>query len=296
MILTPRDTERFYTIWFPLLHFVNERRGLVPYFPATYGPHSVSPDDAAKLRDALWADDALREAFVAENPAGLGPADLALVASWSTRVSGDFYFFRQLKKYAVFIPQDESPRAYGVLGLVSPIEEIVHIPPPCLVRTTLLPFEGKIIYDSLLAGYNIYFGSGIRASLNETYKAAQEHGTLLTSLEAGEAGGEPDAIRARNTKLLTLFQKHITRANMSPKTLEGHRTTIERFAEDYLLRQHLPRGLIEATAEDVASYLGGQSDDVNLTSFKHFVRFLRDTGRIDWSDAERMLDQLKNRG
>jgi hypothetical protein len=179
-----------------------------------------------------------------------------------------------------------------VLGLVSPIEEIVHIPPPCLVRTTLLPFEGKIIYDSLLAGYNVYFGSGIRASLNDTYKAAQERGTLLTSLEAADAGGGTDAIRARNTKLLTLFQKHINRANMSIRTLEGHRATVERFGEDHLLRQHPPRGLIETTAEDLASYLGTM-DDVNLTSFKHFVRFLRDTGRVAWEDAETMLKELR---
>ena len=294
MILTPHDTQRFYTIWFPLLHFVNERRGLVPYFPATYGPsHSVSPDDAVKLRDALWADDALREAFMAENAAGLAPADLALVASWKTRVTGDFYFFRQLKKYAVFLPQGDSPRAYGVLGLVSPIEELVYIPPPCMVRTTLLPFENKIIYDSLLAAYNVYFGPGIRASLNDTYKAAQERGTLLTSLDVADSAGGSEAIRARNTKLLAAYQKHITRANMSLKTLQAHGATVERFGEDYLLRQRPPRGLIETTAEDLVSYLGTMGDDVNRTSFKHFVRFLRDSGRVDWQDAEAMLLELR---
>jgi hypothetical protein len=249
MILPRHEMERFYTVWFPLLYYVNQRRQLLPDFPATYGPNSVSPNDAAKLRDALWADDSLREAFIAENPAGFAAADLALVASWKTRVSGDFYVFRQLKKYAVLIPQGGPPRAYGVLGLASPIEDIIPIPPPCMVQTTLLPFEGKIIYDSLLRSYNVYFGSGIRGSLNETYKAAQERGTLLTSLEGTDATGGPNAIRTRNGRLLAQFQQHITRANMSLKTLEAHRATIERFGEDYMLRQTPPRGLIETTAE-----------------------------------------------
>lgn len=293
MILAPHDTQRFYTIWFPLLHFVNERRNLVASFPATYGAGSVSPNDAVTLRDALWSDDTLREAFVAENPAGLTPADLALVASWRTRVSDDFYFFRQLKKYAVFLPQGKSARAYAVLGLVSPIEEIVPVPPPCLVRTTLLPFEGKIIYDSLLNGYNVYFGSGIRSNLNDAYKTAQERGTFVTSLEAADADVGPDAIRARNMKLLVAYQKHITRANMSLKTLERHRTTVEHFAEDYLLRQRPPRGLIETTAQDLASYLGSRGDEVNRTSFKHFARFLRDTARVDWQEAEAMLAEIR---
>jgi hypothetical protein len=293
MILTPQDTQRFYAIWFPLLHFVNEQRNLLPSFPATYGERSVSPNDAATLRDALWSDDTLREAFVAENPANLASVDLALIASWKTRVSGDFYFFRQLKKYAVFLPQSESTRAYAVLGLVSPIEEIVPIPPPCLVQTTLLPFEGKIIYDSLLIGYNVYFGSGIRSSLNEAYKAAQERGTFITSLEMANADVRPEAIRARNTKLLLAYQKHITRANMSMGTLERHRATVERFAEDYLLRQRPPRGLIETTAQDLANYLNSRGDEVNRTSFKHFARFLRDTGRLEWQEAEAMLSELR---
>lgn len=293
MILDPADTARFYTIWFPLLHFVSRRKGIMPHFPATQGAGSVSPQDAAELRDILWADDSLREAFIAENPAGLGAADLALVASWRTRVTGSFYFFRQLKKHAVFIPERGEPKAYGVLGLASPIDECVHMPPPTLLQTTLLPFEGKIIYDSLLRGYNVYFGSGIRSSLNETYKAAQERGQLITTLEGGNEGSTPEAIRARNSKLLALYQKHITRANTSLKTLEAHRATIERFGEDYLLRQRPPRGLIETTAEDLARYLGSMGDDVNLTSFKHFVRFLRDTERVPWEEAGAMMDELK---
>lgn len=291
-MLTPRGVQRFYGIWFPLLYFISRRTGLVSDFPSTYGDNSISPNDAAILRNALWDDDALREAFIAENPANLSPDDLALVKSWDARVRGTFYVFRQLKKYAIFIPDQSDARVYGVLGLASSIEAVVPMPMPCLVDATLLPFEGKIIYDSLLAGYNISFGSGIRGSLNETYKAAQERGTLLTSLMSSEGSG-PEAIRARNTKLLSAYVLHITRGNVSQKTLEAHRATIERFAEDDLLRRKPPRGLIETTAEDLAIYLGNLGDDVNLTSFKNFVRFLRDTGRVSWEDTEAMMKELR---
>ncbi|NJN17527.1 MAG: hypothetical protein HC822_15280 [Oscillochloris sp.] len=141
--------------------------------------------------------------------------------------------------------------------------------PPTLIQTTLLPFEGKITYDSLLRGYNLYFGAGIRSSLNETYKAAQERGRLITRLDGDNESATPQAIRTRNNKLLALFQKHITRANSSPKTLEAHRATIARFGEDYLLHQHPPRGLIESTADDIMHYIGTLGDNVNLMSFKH---------------------------
>jgi hypothetical protein len=40
------------------------------------------------IREALWANDSIREAFLAENPAGLSRADLTLVESWRDRVPG----------------------------------------------------------------------------------------------------------------------------------------------------------------------------------------------------------------
>jgi len=167
------------------------------------------------------------------------------------------------------------------------------IPPPSAVKATLLPFEGKIIYDSLLESYNVYFGSGVRADLNETYKAAKERGTLLTSLDANDPSRSSEAIRARNSKLLDQFQTHTARATMSQQTLLGHRATLERFAEEHLLVQQPPRGLITATVDDVLAYLADAVGKVNVTSFKHFARFLRDTGRMEWREAEAMLRRLK---
>ena len=105
--LPPPETERFYRIWVALLHYVNAQRHLVPAFPATWEEAteeaSVPLDAVQPLRDALWAEDTLRERFIADNPTGLPTADLALVASWQHRVAGPFYIFRYLKKHTLFL-------------------------------------------------------------------------------------------------------------------------------------------------------------------------------------------------
>src|SRR5690349_10809301 len=108
MILEPHETQRFYRIWFPLLHYANQKRGLVPELPASPADGSIKTEDAHKVSSAVWADDQLRHAFIDENPFELPPEDLALVASWDNRVAGDFYVFRHLKKYSVFIAQGPS--------------------------------------------------------------------------------------------------------------------------------------------------------------------------------------------
>jgi hypothetical protein len=153
MVLPPEGTNRFYRVWFPLLRYVNEQRHLVPALPASPGDAAVSTDDALKVRDALWGDDSLREQFIADNPANLPVPDLELVASWRYRVAGKFFIDRHLKKHTIFLSETTPVRAYGVLGLISPLEDVVGPYLPVLAEAVLLPFEGRIIYDSLIMPY-----------------------------------------------------------------------------------------------------------------------------------------------
>jgi len=150
MLLSLQQTERFYRIWFPLLHYVNEQRQLGSTFPATYGETTPPLADVLPLRNALWADDELLETFISLNPAGLSSADLQQVSNWRYRVAGTFYIVRYLKKHTVFLTERSPTHAYGVLGLASPLEEITGGQAPLYVQAVLLPFEGRIIYDSLL--------------------------------------------------------------------------------------------------------------------------------------------------
>jgi hypothetical protein len=295
--LTPQQTARFYRIWFALLHYVNEQRHLSSDFPDAPGEGNIRPADAIQLRNALWADDALRESFIADNPAGLPPEDLALVASWQYRVEGNFFIVRHLKKYTVFLTERSPSHAYGVLGLVSPIEEIVGPTVPIYVKAVLLPFEDQMIYDSLLEPYSIYFGAGIRGDLNETYRNVQEREGIITTLQP-QAPASLDEVRkevlARNAKILSAFRKDLLKADLSPKTAEQHVSTIDAFAQNFLLVQDPPRGLLDTTASDVKTYLQRAGTKSVVTSFKRLVRFLDETGRMDLGQAEAARDFLRH--
>ncbi len=295
MQLSPQQTERFYRIWFALLHHIHTERQLAPNFPDTPGIASISPADAQLLRNTLWADDSLRETFIAKNPAGLPPADLAVVASWQYRVSGNFFVMRYLKKYTVFLSTSEPAHAYGVLGLVSPLEDVVGPFPPIYVQAVLLPFEDHIIYDSLLMPYPVTFGSGIRGDLNETYRNAQEREGIITTLGPAKAPANLDEarkdIRTRNAKILSAFRKNLAQSGLSIKMVEQHAGNIEAFAQTYLLTQNPPRGLLDITLTDVQAYL--RTTETATTSFKRFVRFLTETGRMDYEQATPLRNLLK---
>jgi hypothetical protein len=295
MNLSTQETERFYRIWWPLLHYINTQRQIVPHLSAAHGEGKISSQDAHQVRKVLWESDSLREAFIAENPANLSYADLNLATSWQYRVAGRFFIFRHLKKYTVFLSQMNPPQAYGVLGLVSPIQEIIPWPVPVLVEAVLLPFEDKITYDSLLSPYSVTFGGGVRRGLNDDYRRVQEHGGVITTLQPPSVEETQQAIYRGNQKVLAAFRKDLAASGLSLKMIEQHTHTVEQFVESYLLAQQPPCSLLDFNLDDLQEYLGKRGKNANLVSFKRLIRFLVNTGRIDWDDAEVMRRFLQQR-
>jgi hypothetical protein len=281
-----------------LLRYVNEQLHLVPAFPVSEERGELLPlSDELHLRNALWADDTLHERFISVNPAGLSSADLAVVTSWRYRLAGFFYIVRTLKKYTFFLSEDAPPRAYGVLGLSSPLEELARGPLPVMAQTVLLPFEDKIIYDGLLQWYAVVFGPGIRTRLNTEYRNAQEREGIITTLEPANHPVDPQKMRTavlvRNARIVQSFRKELSIKGLSPKMVEQHGGTIENFAQTSLLEHDPPHGLLDIQLSDVQSYLRTHENKTVTTSFKRFIRFLEETGRMDYEHAEALRTWLK---
>lgn len=296
MHLPPEQVERFYHIWFALLRFVNDQRQLVSDVPMSYGEGALSPSDAMQLRNALWADETLRERFIATNPADLSSLDLALVESWRYRKAGSFYIFRTLKAYTVFLSDRAPKQAYGVLGLVSSFEELVPVPLPVYAEAVLLPFEGKIIYDGLLQPYAVSFGPNIRRGLNEAYRNAKEREGVITSLVPvvpASLDEQRTLIEGRNAKLLQAFRQHLLKAGLSLKIVERDMQNIQAFAQATLAKQDPPQGLLSITPTELQAYLHTAKEKSTPTSFKRFVRFLADTERMEFEQTQALLQVFK---
>lgn len=185
MQLRREDTDRFYLVRNALLAFVNERLNVVPdlVLRADLDP---PPEKLRTVLDALWANDALIDAFVEENPADLRPDALALAASWKARRAGTFVVFRALQRHAVVIEDSAPVTVYGVLGLRTPLDIMLPFL-PILVKGVLLPFEGAIVFDGALKMYSVHMGPNIRRRYESLYRAARQTGAIITSLAPASA-------------------------------------------------------------------------------------------------------------
>jgi hypothetical protein len=182
MQLSTADADLFFKLMWGLQFYVNQQRQILPHVGSVTAYAELTTADKLKVRDILWENPELIDAYVAENPDRLPAKELEIIQKWKRFLSGTFQIFRFLKKHTIFIGEDS--QVYGVLGLYDSVEEVVYgRRPPIMVETVLLPFKGKIIYDGLMSGYNIFFGGGIRSNLNEVYMAAKQNERIITTLE-----------------------------------------------------------------------------------------------------------------
>ena len=182
MELSTADADLFFKLMWGLQSYVNQQRQILPDIASVEDYQALPMADMASVRNALWENPGLIDAYVAENPRGLPAEELAIVLKWKRFVTGTFQIFRFLKKHTIFI--GENSQVYGVLGLYDSLEDMLwERKPPIMVKAVLLPFRSKIVYDGLLSTYNVYFGGGIRSDLNEAYMTAKQNNRIITTLE-----------------------------------------------------------------------------------------------------------------
>lgn len=190
MQLPLSEIELFFKLVWSLQRFANTELKIAPKTKTSEEYFKLPAETKRTIRERIFDQPELIDQYVERNPDQLSDDELNIVRQWKNFVRDRFYIERYLKKYAVFIRDDD---VYGVLALYDDFDDIFpksYL--PAYVRTVLLPFKGQIIYDGLMEGYPISFGSGVKRSLSETYMRAKQNGRIITALEQGsEASARP---------------------------------------------------------------------------------------------------------
>lgn len=180
MNLTTEETKLFFELMWPLQFYVNDRLKIIAACGSVDKYSALPKEEKLKVRDAIYEQPSLIDEYVLANPDQLDAERLTIIKEWKGFIKGDFYIERHLKNYTIFIGDTN---VYGVLGLFDGLDQIIpKAYLPVYIKTVLLPFKGKIVYDGLMQNYNIHFGGGIIIDLNETYMRAKQNEKIIFSL------------------------------------------------------------------------------------------------------------------
>ncbi len=201
MILPEKDAELFYRLMWPLLFYANKKYQVIKGLnsPDFRGEDKIK---ILKLHEKIFSHPQIIDEFVSENTFKFNEEELGIIRSWKNFVKDTFVVMSHLKEYSVFLQAYENPKAYGVVGIKSEIEEFTPFL-PMMAETILLPFKGKIIYCGIINPYPVHIGSNMRRGFNADYQKAKSRFGIITSLETPVSGlkeSEEELIRfyARN--------------------------------------------------------------------------------------------------
>jgi len=189
-VLEKNDIDLFYKLFAKLLCFVNKQAKVIQ-------PETLSSDrfltlpfeERIKIRDALYNRREYIDEFINnQSTQEFNSDELAILKSWKHFEKGKFFIYKHLKMHSIFLDDSGKGRAFAVSGIFDPLKEkFPHT--PVLVEAVLIPFKDRIIYDGLIRGYSIHFGSGIRAGIKSSYEKAKHSFGLITRLPLN-AGNE----------------------------------------------------------------------------------------------------------
>ena len=183
MKLTEQEADLFFDLMWKLQWYTNQEYQVIsPVETPDDYKNLVDMEEKMQVRNTLFDKfPEIAKSFAKTNPFQLNPEELQIIQQWEKHIKGAFFIERFLKRYTVFIERDTEV-VYGVFGLYEPLSDIIDKSNlPVCIEAILLPFKDKIIYDGLLQGYPIFFGSGITSELKEIYLTAKQNQAIVTS-------------------------------------------------------------------------------------------------------------------
>jgi hypothetical protein len=137
-------------------------------------------NDFHKVLQYLWSNTAIIDEYVATNPDKLSSSDLRTIRDWKYALPGPFMLVKHQDGYSYFM---KDQRAYAVVSISEELSSILE-KTPMFVTTTLLPFEGSIVYDSIIIEAPITSTEWAKEHLMEEFERIDQSGEVYKSAQA----------------------------------------------------------------------------------------------------------------
>ena len=181
--LSDEECLFFYETWHKVLNFANSKLKISNYKIDHNFDFHQHQNLLLEIRDLLWENSQYISDFIASHH-NLSFQEIILLKSWATKfIKGSFVIMKNERKGSIFMSMDtKGCYLYCVKGISDTIFNTLRYEIPTVVNTVLIPFKGKIIYDSFIGCRPVRFGQGMTKQFILTFKKAKEEHGIITTL------------------------------------------------------------------------------------------------------------------
>lgn len=224
MKLPQRDADRFFEILMPVLDWVKEKRNIKAELKKVKKASPSNYQEEQVLLQIIWKRPQLIDAYLKAKGDALSAEEKTTLSVWRKEyVPGPFFLERLLTTGAVFISAADG-QAYLVSGITSNIEDnLDRNLLPCVTDTALLPYKGRIVYDSAMRiTPDLLQQEDAKKALKDIFMTARRQNRLIKTLPTDIPA--PDA-EEWNRQIALLFPFMTQKYSGGPQ--EAKRTILE---------------------------------------------------------------------
>lgn len=171
--LSKKDANLYYKIYFGLLDYTNKKYNIKPK-TKIYKSRRLDPRTILEVINRYWKEkDKLTDEFCDKNPYNFNEEEIKISKEFKKGIRGVFIIVEYDKEYTAVANKDKT---YMIKGINTNIDRIIpyeELPYP--VITTILPFKGDLIYDSILIPFDVEIGIDMKKAIREEYKKSMKY-------------------------------------------------------------------------------------------------------------------------
>ena len=176
MILTKLQARRFFKMFDALTLYANARLDVVePSELVVDTPRGIDDQAQGEVAFELWQNLGVIDDFVRENPAGLSAGELDVVAQWRAGLTDHFMICEFPDGIVRFLGRGF---AFEVCGISQEIVDMVG-DLPVFAQTTLLPFDGLIVFSEYLSLMPVQYSRSILDMVERDVRDVYEKGRIV---------------------------------------------------------------------------------------------------------------------
>lgn len=130
-----------------LIHYVGKKKRLIPANMTFETFMNLPVEEKYPVRNAMYENIHLLNNYIKEHSKSLSETDKDIIRDFKYFESDTFYVVKLTKKFAYFLGKEY---VYAVHALNDSFQYFFGDNLPAMVKTVLLPFQGKIIYDGFV--------------------------------------------------------------------------------------------------------------------------------------------------
>lgn len=171
--LGEKESKLFYKLYFALLEFTNQKYRINPNYKI-YKQHGINPQEITNIIDMFWKNkDLIILEFCIANPYKFTKEEIKVLDGFKKGIHDSFVLVQYERDYTLLM---KNGKIYMVKGLNDNIDNIITYDKlPCFVETSLIEFNGNIVYDGIISSFPVKFGMNFIKTVEKEYNESMKY-------------------------------------------------------------------------------------------------------------------------